>query len=166
MKSLVIYDSVFGNTEKIAQSIGNALGAFMSVEVLKAETVKSGHISGVDLIIAGSPTRIFKPTAAMIRFLKNLPENSLKGIPAAAFDTRMTAESIASSPPILRFMVKRFGYAAGSIASRLKKKGGNLLLAEGFFVEDTEGPLRDDELKRAADWAERLVQKLSGNTGN
>jgi hypothetical protein len=66
-------------------------------------------------------------------------------------------------PPIVRFIgrfvVKLFGYAAKPIADRLKKKGGELTIPpEGFLVKGTEGPLKEGELERAADWAKSLSE--------
>jgi len=58
-------------------------------------------------------------------------------------------------------MVRLFGYAAAPIAKRLKSKGGELVLApEGFVVKDTEGPLKEGELDRAAAWARQLIASL------
>ena len=49
--------------------------------------------------------------------------------------------------------MKLFGYAAKPIADRLKKKGGELTIPpEGVYVKGTEGPLKEGELERAADW--------------
>ncbi|MDW7650182.1 MAG: hypothetical protein SCK29_00780 [Bacillota bacterium] len=54
-------------------------------------------------------------------------------------------------------MAKRFGYAAKPIADKLVRKGGSLASTpEGFYVKDSEGPLKDGELKRAGDWAATL----------
>ena len=39
MKALVIYESYFGNTEKIAYAIGGALGSGEDVAILKAADV-------------------------------------------------------------------------------------------------------------------------------
>jgi hypothetical protein len=59
--------------------------------------------------------------------------------------------------PILRFLVKTGGYAAKSIAKRLEKAGGKLAAPpEGFAVKGTEGPMKQGELERAAEWAKRL----------
>jgi flavodoxin I len=53
--------------------------------------------------------------------------------------------------------VKLFGYAAEPIAAKLQKKGGTLAAPpEGFFVGGTEGPLKEGELERAAQWARRV----------
>ena len=41
MKVLVIYDSVFGNTKKIAQAISSSFGSKENVETLRISDVKS-----------------------------------------------------------------------------------------------------------------------------
>jgi hypothetical protein len=75
-----------------------------------------------------------------------------------AFDTRFTESNIAEAPAILGFFVRIFGYAAEPIAGRLEKKGGELVLPpEGFYVGDTEGPLLEGELERAAAWANQIL---------
>lgn len=153
MKALVVYDSVFGNTEQIARAVAAALGA----EALRATGVQSEHLAGVQLLIAGSPTRGFRPTPVISNWLKSIPAQSLQGVRVAAFDTRISMAD-PSVPGILRFMVKIFGYAAKPIADRLVKKGGELAAPpEGFIVTASEGPLKEGELERAGAWAGRLV---------
>lgn len=155
MKALVIYDSFFGNTEKIAQAIGQALGAQGEVEVRRVSEVRAEHVTGVDLLVVGSPTRAFRPTPAISNFLAGLPADSLKGVKVAAFDTGISMED---APFILRPFIKRFGYAAKPIADKLMRKGGKLAAPpEGFFVKGSEGPLKEGELERAADWAKRIL---------
>lgn len=161
MKALVIYDSVFGNTEKIAQGIGEALGSPEEVSTVQVKEVNLDQLSGLDILVVGSPTRAFKATGAVSSFLKQIPQNGLAGVSVAAFDTRFEAEE--SNSKFLKFMVRKFGYAAEPIAEKLKKKGGNQKVPPGtFIVEGTEGPLRDGELERAAAWAKEL-RSLSGS---
>lgn len=156
MKGLIVYDSVFGNTEKIAQAIGAALATQGSVETLPVGQVMAEKIHELDLFIIGSPTRGFRPTEAVTKFLNSLPRNHLNGVRVAAFDTRMALDKIESSA--LRFIVDKGGYAASTIANALKKKGGKLLaVPEGFLVSGEEGPLQDGELERAANWARQFM---------
>ncbi len=156
MKVMIIYDSIFGNTEQIAQAISKACGSQPDVEMLKVSNVKPEQITGVKLLIVGSPTRGFRPTPAIKNLLTKIPESGLKGVKVAAFDTRISVEDIESR--IGRFFVNRFGYAAQPIADQLKKKGGELIIApEGFFVKGTEGPLKESELERAANWAKQFM---------
>ena len=158
MKVLIIYDSSFGNTEQIAQAIGNALGSQEDVEILRVGNVKPEQLTGLKLLIVGSPTRGFRPTPAINDLLGRIPMNGLRGAKVAAFDTRISINDI--EPPILRFLARLllFGYAAKPISDRLKRKGGELAIPpEGFFVEGTEGPLKEGELERAADWAKQIM---------
>lgn len=159
MKGLVIYDSEFGNTEQIAQAIGSALGADGDVVVLKVSDFRPGQLAGLDLLVAGSPTQRFRALPAISVMLDGLPQNSLKGIKTAAFDTRLTMDEI-NKTAVLAFFVKLAGdsaYAAKHIADQLKKKGGLLAVPpEGFYVEGMKGPLVQGELKRAVEWAKKL----------
>lgn len=155
MKVLVIYDSVFGNTERIAQAIGAALARDNDVQILPVGEVKAAYEQGLELLVIGSPTRSFRPTETMTNFLKAMPKNSLKDIRFAAFDTRIALETIDSSA--LRFIVDKGGYAAKTIAKELEKKGGYLLVPpEGFLVTGEQGPLKEGELERAEKWGEKL----------
>ncbi len=152
MKALVVYDSVFGNTEKVAQHISEALDA----QALRVGDVKPEHLTDLDALIVGSPTRAFSATPAIKTWLKSLASGSLRDVKVAAFDTR--ADVVQVDSRILTFFVKIFGYAAEPMASRLVKKGGTEAMPPaGFFVEDTEGPLREGELERAAEWARQIL---------
>jgi flavodoxin len=161
IKALVVYDSFFGNTERIAQAIGSALGRPEDVGILRVADVKPEQLAGLKLLIVGSPTRAFRPSPAIKKFLKSIPKNGLKGVKVAAFDTRITDEEIDSAIFILRILVNIFGYAAKPISDRLVKKAGQLIAApEGFFVQGTEGPLKEGELERASAWAREILAKL------
>jgi len=156
MKSLVVYDSLYGNTEKIAQIIGDTIGTHGEVKVVRIGTVKPEQLAGNQLLVVGSPTQQFRPTVAMKSFLNNLPKNALKGIKVAAFDTRLTMSEIEKSPP-LPFFVRIYVYAAARLANQLRKKGGELVVpAEGFYVEGMKGPLVEGELERAEKWGQGL----------
>lgn len=151
-KSLVIYDSVFGNTEKIALAIAAGLGT----QAIPVDRVNLKELHDLDLLVVGSPTRRFSPTESINRLLNNLPNSHLDGVSVAAFDTRIALETIDSK--VFRFIVDKGGYAAKAIAKALEKKGGRLVAqGEGFFVTDEQGPLKDGERERAADWARGLV---------
>ena len=146
MKSLIVYDSVYGNTEKIARAIAEAIAAFGEVGVLPAREVNPSELASIDLLIVGSPTHGGRPTPAVQGLLNKVTQPSLKGINVAAFDTRSQAK-----------LARVFGNAAGRIAGHLKRKGGVLVVSpEGFFVTATKGPLKEGELERAGAWARGL----------
>jgi flavodoxin I len=143
MKALVVYDSTYDNTAKIAQAIGEAIPA----KVLRVGKVTPSDLKGFDLLIVGSPTHGGRPTPGIQGLLKALGP-ALKGVSAAAFDTRHVSK-----------WTLLFGYAAPRIARSLTRNGAALLVSpEGFFVLGTEGPLKEGELERAAAWAKEVVK--------
>ncbi|MEJ2549471.1 MAG: flavodoxin family protein [Anaerolineales bacterium] len=159
MNTLVVYDSQFGNTQRVAQAIGEALETSGAVHVLHVADVTPQHFENLDTLIAGSPTQRFRPTLPITTFLKSLPAGSLEGVRAAAFDTRLTLEEI-ESHGVLAFFVRIFGYAAKPIGRMLSRKGGKMVLPpEGFYVEGMEGPLVEGELERAREWARRIPDR-------
>jgi len=160
MKATVVYDSKFGNTELIARAMGEALGPPANVEVVRVGDVQPGQWAGLDLLIVGSPTWRFRPTPAIKELLDSIPRRGLDGTKVAAFDTRLTPEKIEAMSGFLARMVNVFGFAARPIARKLEKKGGQPVAApEGYYVEDSEGPLREGELERAAKWARKAAAR-------
>jgi flavodoxin len=155
MKVLIVYDSFFGNTEKIALAIGKALGSAPEVEVVRVNAVKPEQLTGLQWLIVGSPTRGFNPSPLIKAFLAGIPADALRGVKVAAFDTRYPASKI---PGFLRLLFTPLGFADRRIVAGLTKKGGELAAPSGgFYVLDTEGPLQEGELERAAAWAKQLT---------
>ena len=78
MQTVVVYDSVYGNTEQIAvavtQAIGRAAGAGAKerVATFRVNDVRPAHLQGVKLLIVGSPTHRFRPTESIARFLASI----------------------------------------------------------------------------------------------
>jgi flavodoxin I len=148
MRALVIYDSVYGNTEKVARAIADAVTRLVEVKVLRAGEANPAELASIDLLIVGSPVHGGRPTPSVQDFLNKVDQPSLKGIKVAVFDTRATSK-----------FAKIFGNAAGRMAGQLTKKGSVLVVSpEGFFVTGTKGPLREGELERAAAWAKGILE--------
>ncbi|MBN2135846.1 MAG: flavodoxin family protein [Acidobacteria bacterium] len=154
MKVLIVYDSLFGNTEKVANAIKEGIGK-KDTKVIKVKDAGLEMLEGIDLLIVGSPVHGGKPSADMKKFLSSIPSGSLKGCKAAAFDTGIPKEG---QGRFVKFILGVFGYAAKGIASTLKQKGAQILDAETFFVLDKEGPLKEGELDRAKTWAKELIE--------
>jgi len=146
MKAFIVYDSVYGNTEKIARAVAEAITPSGEVKVLGVGKANPSELASIDLLIVGSPTHAGRPTPAVQDLLNKVPK--LQGINVAAFDTRITTK-----------LVRVFGYAAGRIANNLKRKGGTLIASPvGFFVTGNKGPLKEGELERAAGWAKGFLE--------
>jgi flavodoxin I len=147
MKTLVVYDSVYGNTEIIARAIGDAIPG--EVQVLRVGQVNVGDLPNVDLLIIGSPTHGAMPTEAVQGLVARIGPPAREGARAATFDTRLT----------WKFLERWGGFAAPKMADTLKEKGWTLAGEPGgFFVKGLKkGPLKRGEADRAAAWAKGLV---------
>jgi flavodoxin len=140
---MVVYDSVYGNTEKVAQAIGDGIGA--GAQVIRAAAVQASDLEGLELLVVGSATHGGQPTEALQGFMVRAEGISLDGIKVAAFDTRLATKLVAI-----------FGYAAKRIAAELEGRGGKLVAPpEGFVVRGRRGPLQEGELERATAWGRK-----------
>jgi flavodoxin I len=158
MKTLIIYDSAYGNTEKIAQAVAESIRS--QVTLVRIGEKDMELLKGVELLIVGSPTQKFQPTEAIKAYLNNLQKRTLNGVMVAAFDTRLDMDTVKNST--FRWMLNTGGFAARKIARKLVKKGGRLIAQpEGFIVLEMEGPLKDGELERAGEWGKKILALVS-----
>jgi flavodoxin len=159
MNAIVVFDSLRGNTERVARAIGQALELSGEVRVYRANDLPPGATA--DLWVVGGPTQnhgMSRPLAALV---DGLMGGSLRGVRVAAFDTRYRY------PHVLT------GSAARSAAGRLRRGGCRLITEpESFFVEqdrtaDGSKPppeaehLATGELERARAWGARLASLLA-----
>jgi hypothetical protein len=167
VRALVVYESMFGNTARIAEAIGDGLGRHLEVR-LQSVTEQGGDVVA-DLLVVGGPTHAFSMSRASTRqdavkqgagsdpsfglreWLEGLPMS--EGARLATFDTRVE-------------MVRRVpGSAAKAAAKAATKRGYRLLTRpESFYVEDTPGPLLDGEVHRAVVWGSQLGAAMVGQT--
>jgi len=158
MKALIVYESMFGNTEIIAHAIAEGLGEVAEVTVAEARLIPSA--TGYDLVIAGGPTHAFglsrpgtrqeavkqgstrSAGVGLREYLDVSP--ALTGVAAAAFDTKINKSWVPGS-------------AAQRAHRRLRRLGCRMTAdPESFRVTDTAGPLVAGEAERARRWAAKL----------
>lgn len=160
MSVLVVIESLFGNTRRVADAI---VGAIPGATLASAGDVAEVP-AGVTLLIVGAPTHDMSlPSSrtraqavkrfgaeAMIRGVRELA-GSIKGRPdvvCVTFDTSTKGGTM-------------FGSAAKAAAKLLRKRGfGEVVVGESFLVTDVKGPLADGELERAVKWAGDLAAKF------
>ncbi len=141
LKTLVVFDSIYGNTKKIAEAIANELGK--DVKAILVADFNAGELKGGGLLVVGSPIIGWKPSEKMGAFLAGLAKDQLKGYRAIAFDTR----------------VKMFihGDAAGKISQALKNAGAEIIgKPQAFYVQGKEGPLFEGEIEKAKAWVKEI----------
>ena len=141
MKSLVLFDTMYGNTKIIAETVAKELGG--DAVVMPVSEFKLDYLQEVKLLVVGSPVIAWQPTVKIMNFLSGFRKKQLDGFKAAVFDTRITL-----------FI---HGDAAGKIAVELARAGAVIVTEPmGFKVKGTEGPLLKGEVERAAAWARSL----------
>ena len=164
MRVLVVFDTTYGNTARIARAMGEALAAAGadSVEVRPVALVGPLDLAGVDLLVVGGPTQRRGPSRTLAGWLGELGKGSLAGVRAATFDTRYRM------PKLLT------GSAAEGAAGRLRRAGCSLVVPpESFFMGREQPPVGEKrrhateapepgEEERAAAWARALVAGLDG----
>ena len=153
---LIIFDTVFGNTGKVAGMLKETLTSKgETVELATIAQVTENNFPSADVVIFASPTRAFRPTPNMqslVRAFKGL----LKDKKVACLDTRMDVVEVNNK--FLTFMAKHFGYANDFMMKTFKKAKAKIVCEPGeFFVKAQEGPLKDDTVQRVRDWAEKLL---------
>lgn len=149
MNALVVYDSQYGNTEKIAQAIAEALRASGQARAARVNSVETDALNGVDVLIVGSPTQGWRPTAAMRSWLEATNTDQLRAVALVCFDTRFKKSHWLT------------GSAASAMAKALRARGAAPIVApESFFVAGTEGPLLSGEIERAGAWASSVAAAL------
>jgi flavodoxin len=158
MNVVIVFDTQFGNTERIARAIGAAFAATDAVRVQRADQVRTLNAEDVDVLIVGGPTQRQRMTTILEAVLEATPRRSLKGLNAAAFDTRY------------RMAAWLTGSAGDRIGRDLKKLGARLVVpAESFFIERDVPPegqkrrhererLEAGEVERAAQWARKVAE--------
>lgn len=160
MNILIVYDTVYGNTQQLAEAMARALAATAAVRLERAEALSRIDAAGIDLLIVGGPTHRRRISAPLAAVLGATGRDAFRGTRAAAFDTRY------------RMSAWLTGSAARRIARQLKKRGARQAAPrESFFMQRDAPPkgrkrrhelerLEPGEVERAARWAAELAQGL------
>jgi len=73
-KALVVYDSVYGNTEKAARALAKGLeDGGVDVDCVRVDAVKFDELSGYDLLVVGSPVHAWSASKPIKAFSYRLP---------------------------------------------------------------------------------------------
>ncbi|MBJ8341298.1 flavodoxin family protein [Antrihabitans sp. YC3-6] len=167
MRALVVFESMFGNTEQIALAVADGLQSAYDVDVLNVDEAPPAIPSDIDLLVVGAPTHAFglsrrqtRSDAATrtqgetvtkyksVRDWLTSTSRSQNRVYAAAFGTH--ADKARLLP----------GSAARGAAKLLRRKRFDTLVKPAnFFVEDVLGPLQSGEVSRAKIWGAEIAAK-------
>lgn len=175
MHTLVLYESMYGNTHAIAKAIGEGARAGGEVTVIPAHQSTTELVAWADLVIVGGPTHArgmsteASRTSATAAAAKpdgwseiTLDANAegigvrewLEGVgdahgkPAVAYDTRVFGPSLLT------------GRAASAIDKGLRGHGFRVVAKAESFMIDTHQRLRVGEVDRARKWGARMVGSM------
>jgi len=160
MKGIVVYDTSYGNTKKIAETIAETLReSGIEVDLFDVKDVKKLSAKDYDFLVLGSPTRFGTMSFAIRGFLGKVKSEEWMGKPFAAFDTE-NPENIERARA-----EKKEWSAAEKIAVKLRdKKMNQLLPVLKALVLGQKGPLKEGEIDRTKDYVRELAIKLKEDT--
>ena len=164
MKAIVVYESLWGNTARIARAVAEGIGP--EARALSTAEATAATIADAALIVAGAPVLGFKlPSEKMRESVRANPGNapSPPDLSHPAMRTWLDALSVGQGRSAAFDTRVRgpFGSAAPAIAGALEKAGyASVAKPTGFIVAGKFGPLRDGELERARDWGAKLAKAL------
>jgi flavodoxin len=145
MQTVVIYDTKFGNTERIAGAITRGASELGTVRLVDSRQVLLPLTEQPDLLLVGGPTQKRSMSPGLRDVTEALVRGNLRAIPTASFDTRY------------RGSTWLMGSAAGEVAKHLQKAGASLVTAPESFFISRNGPLERQtleagEVERAQAW--------------
>jgi hypothetical protein len=169
MGAVVVYESMFGNTRRVAQAVAEGIREVMPADVVEVGEAAAGDRLDADLLVVGAPTHAFglsKPTTradaeqragqsviSRGRGVREWLEDGWRtSAPAAAFDTHTQKPNLP-------------GHAGKAVDKRLRRAGCRVLERyESFAVHGYEGPLCDGEVDRARAWGTHLASLVVGGS--
>ncbi len=148
MKILIIYDSLFGNTELVAKQIQKTLSTKHTVQIYRMQDFVKNDVSKYDMVVLGTPTHGGRPTEAITSLIESIECHNPKTV-FLCFDTRMAKDKHGL---FIKMLLSIIDFASPKMVHMLKNKGFNTSIPEGFFVESKNGPLAPGEIERAKKW--------------
>jgi hypothetical protein len=176
MRTVVIYESMYGNTHLIARAVGTGLSSRGPVTVVPVGEAKPELLADADLLVVGGPTHIHgmsrptsrksaadaahKPDSPLVlepdaegeglrEFFASLESVHAK---AAAFDTRLDGPAAFT------------GRASKGISRSLAHHGLELIIEPESFLVGKASHLEAGEEARAQQWGERLGAVAAGSS--
>ncbi|MFW9977909.1 MAG: flavodoxin family protein [Candidatus Thorarchaeota archaeon] len=149
-RAIIVYESVYGNTKKIAEAIADGLSTTGEIEskVAKTGEIHTDEICEYDVILFGCPNHNQAPALNMMKFLERASIVHVKGKLGGVFDTYTGGNK---------------GIALQKLSKVVEEKfTGIQLMGTGFSakVEGRKGPLAEGEEAKAKDFGESIAGHL------
>ncbi|MCI4340018.1 MAG: hypothetical protein L3J73_01945 [Thermoplasmata archaeon] len=150
MRSMVIYDSWYGDTRRVAEEIARAIAQTTGVDAALVEVDRAGigRVHDYDLLVLGTPNHFGGPTRKIRQLVRDLEDLGPFPGKIALFDTCYAAD---------------VGKATGKLVDLLRTvrpPGGAAPARLSVIVEATRGPVRPGELARAHAFGVEVAQSV------
>ena len=150
MKAFVVYDTKYGNTKLVAETIVAGLKELEGMEttISDIEELDMDNIPDFDLVLIGSPNHMGGPVRGITRFIDELGRLDMEGKQVAVFDTYMGGD---------------FNKAVSKMEARIKQMAPSLrLISPGLSirVEGMKGPIAEGELPKCREFGKNLKDQL------
>ena len=151
-KVLVVYESKWGNTKSVAESIieGIQKVSGMETSIHRRDDVKLDLINDFDVFVIGSPNHAGGATGGTKKFINKLGSLSLKGKFIAFFDT---------------YLGKDFEKAVKKMEKQATNKvSWAELITPGLSirVEGMKGPIAEGELPKCVEFGSKITARIKG----
>jgi len=147
-KAIVLYGSVFGNTEKVAKALSTGIQRHCRVDCVNIKDADPKRFAEYGLIAIGAPTQAHSAYKPMKDFLSSLEgTKNLVGVLGFAFDTR--------------FDMPLSGSAAKYIEKRLEELGFKIFAPRASAI--VSGGMKDNVLR---DGEEARFEKIGDEIGS
>ena len=148
MKAFVVYDTKYGNTKLVAETIADGLKEVEGMEttISDIEELDLDNIPDFNLVLIGSPNHMGGPVRGITRFIDELGRLDLEGKQAAVFDTYMGGD---------------FNKAVSKMEARIKQKVPSIrLISSGLSirVEGMKGPIAEGELPKCREFGIKIAE--------
>lgn len=150
MKVIIVYESKYGNTKHVAETIMEGMKEIQGVETRLSEVkdVSVEEAQGFDTILIGSPNHMGGPTGGVKNFIDKLGRLSPQGKMFAVFDT---------------YLGNDFEKATGKMERRIREKAPGLRqVASGLSVrvKAMRGPVLENELSRCREYGRKIAAQI------
>ncbi|MFW9801818.1 MAG: flavodoxin family protein [Candidatus Thorarchaeota archaeon] len=152
-KTIIIYESVYGNTKKVADAIAEGIRESGEIDCIIAKTGEVHHtddLAKYDAVIFGSPNHNQDPSRNMLKFIERAGIVDLDTKIGAAFDTYTGGNK---------------GIAVKKMEQVIRQKMACItFVIDGFSakVEGRKGPLAEGEIDRAIEFGKQVAAKIQG----
>jgi len=149
-KVIVVYDSKYGNTKLVAETITAGMRQVEGMETVVSgvKEVDLNRIPDYDAILLGSPNHIGGPTRGIKKFIDRLGKLPLEGKMFAVFDT---------------YLGKDFEKAVKKMERRISEKVLGLKMAApglSIRVQGMKGPISEGELPKCREFGKKIAAQI------